>query len=106
MVGLDFGTTYSRFAYKNICSIDLWCEPLKKTNTVLKYNKLKKIFVGIIIYSFTFFTDFSLIMNNSLISVCIFFMAYLDYVNENDTSKPEYVAPVGIYRQLVRFYLK
>ena len=46
VVGLDFGTTYSGFAYchvgenKNICSNDLWHGEAGqlKTNTVLQYD--------------------------------------------------------------------
>jgi hypothetical protein len=47
VVGLDFGTTYSGFAYchvsdenKNICSNDLWhgVAGQLKTNTVLQYD--------------------------------------------------------------------
>ena len=46
MVGLDFGTTYSGFAYchvsghKNICSNDSWHGEVGqlKTNTVLQYD--------------------------------------------------------------------
>ena len=45
MVGLDFGTTYSRFAYchvsdNNICSNDIWHGKVGqlKTNTVLQYD--------------------------------------------------------------------
>ncbi|RIA87546.1 hypothetical protein C1645_827657 [Glomus cerebriforme] len=46
VIGLDFGTTYSGFAYchvgdeSNICSNDLWCGEAGqlKTNTVLQYD--------------------------------------------------------------------